>query len=108
MPSFNTRLARLADQVRELQGGAETARALIALADDLDRYLRDQTINRHDSGVELFKKWNEFLNASVAEAHDYHKQKEPIERRRIARVVAGDPRWSGGYAEALALLEKAE
>lgn len=104
MTAFNTRLAQLADQVRALGGGDELARALIKLAGDMDAYLEERQGVRYDQGMELFQKWNAFMNESLEDTRRYHEGRMEIERRKLARAVAADPRWQGGYADALALL----
>jgi hypothetical protein len=106
MPDFNQRLAELADQVRKLDGGIELGRSLVALAADVDGYLEQQRTRRDAAAMGLFQKWSEFMNTSVAEAHAYGDQRLATERRRLAQRLAADPRWSGGYADALKLLEQ--
>lgn len=106
MSSFNERLARLADQVRELDGGIKLAMELMRLAADVDSHLEQQSAYRHNKLGDAFTKWNEFLNASIEEAYRYGKQQIVIERRNMARAVASDPRWQGGYGDALKLFEK--
>lgn len=106
MSTFNERLARLADQVRELDGGIKLAMELMRLAGDIDGYLEQQSAYRQSKLGDAFTKWNEFLNTSIEEAYHYGKQQLVTERRKMARAVAADPRWQGGYADALALFEK--
>ena len=106
MTTFHERLARLSDQVRALDGGEKLALDLMRLAGDIDAYLDGQRIARHGKLSDAFVKWHEFLNASVDEAHAYGDQQIAIERRKIARSMAADPRWQGGYADALKLVEE--
>jgi len=105
---FNTRLARMADAARAIQGGEEIARGLLRLAVDMDAYLEMQRAKRHEQGFALFQKWSDFLNESVQDTQRYYEQQMEVERRRIALSVAADPRWQGGYADALLLVERKE
>jgi hypothetical protein len=104
MPDFHKRLAQLSDTVRALQGGEQAARALLQLVADMDAYLEAESNARYMQGMEQFQKWSEFVNASVQEARRFYEQRLPIKRRKLAQAVAGDPRWQGGYADALNLL----
>src|SRR5262245_43963632 len=105
---FHERLARAADAVRALPDGEETARALMRLAADLDAYLDDQLAGRYEQGIELLHKFNDFVGENKAAAHRYGVEQLATERRKLARIVAADPRWQGGYADALALLTRDE
>lgn len=105
---FNTRLADLADQVRALNDGEEIARALLRLAADMDGYLAGQQDAYFAKRMGLFQKWNDFLNESVADTQRYHEGRDRTLRRQLARAVAADPRWQGGYADALKLLQEYE
>lgn len=107
MTNFNERLARLADAVRALPDGEETARALMRLAGDMDAYLDRQRGARYDHGIELFQKWNEFMNTALEDRRLYCEGRLSVVQRNLARAVASDPRWQGGYADALALLTEA-
>lgn len=106
MSRFNERLALMADAARALPDGEEVARGLMRLAADVDDYLEQQTAQRYRNGADLFQKWNDFLNQAVVDRDQYHQQQLVNVRRTCARVVATDPRWHGGYANALSLLEK--
>lgn len=108
MSNFNERLARLADTARAIDGGLPLAMDLMQLAEDIDGYLQQRDAGRHDNISNAFAKWNEFLNASVQEAYSYGKQQIAIERRKLARTIASDPRWHGGYVDALKLLAPEE
>lgn len=104
MSDFNERLARLADQVRAIDGGSLLAMDLMQLAGAIDGYLEQQLSERNKKLNTAFTAWNAFLNGSLESAYDEADRKIAIERRRFARTVASDPRWQGGYADALKLL----
>jgi len=106
MSTFNQRLARVSDQVRALNGGEDAARALIDLAADMDAYLATERNKRYEQSVGMLRTWNDFLNTSMEEAYKSGQQLLVIQRRQLAQIVAADPRWQGGYADALALLEE--
>lgn len=103
-PSFDMRLAALADQVRALEGGVEIARALIGLAGDVEAHIQNRASTLHDPESDVFQKWNAFLNQSLQEAYRHGEVRLIHERHRLARLIAGDPRWTSGYADVLALL----
>jgi hypothetical protein len=107
MPNFNERLAEIADMVRGLPQGKGAALALMQLASDIDTYLEEQRGARYDRWPELLQKWNEFTVMVADDAHRYRKEQLVIERRKLARAIAADPRWTGGYVDALALLTEA-
>lgn len=104
--TFEQRLAQLADAVRVLDGGQEIGRDLIRLATDMESYLEERRAARDRQAVDVLLKWNAFVNTSIEDAHRSCDARLDHERRRLAQRVAGDPRWQGGYADALALLEK--
>jgi len=104
MPNFNERLAQLADTVRALPEGREAALALMRLASDMDAYLDRERGTRYDHGIELFQKWSEFMNTALEDRRLYYEGRLSVVQRNLARAVASDPRWTGGYADALELL----
>jgi len=106
MSNFNERLARLADAARLLSDGQHISHELMILASDIDGELERQRADWYQKRMDLFTAWNDFLNSSVEDASRYGKGQLMFERRRMARIVAADPRWTGGYADALALLEE--
>lgn len=105
MRNFNDRLASAADAARALPDGDELARALLKLARDVDSYLAEQSERRRGKVAEAFVRWNEFYTSSVEEAYRDGDQQLAIERRKLARIIAADPRWTGGYADILTLIE---
>ena len=106
MTTFDQRLAELADRAQPLD--ADLARALIQLAADVDRHLEQHRAAHNTRATDLFSKWNDFQNESMLSAFRANEERMASERRRLARLIAGDPRWQGGYAAALALLEAKE
>jgi hypothetical protein len=108
MATFEQRLAYLADAVRALDGGDEIARGLLRLASDMESYLERHRTYRDRQAWDIFEKWNAFVNASIADAHRSCDARLDHERRRLAQRVAADPRWQGGYADTLKLLEIAD
>jgi hypothetical protein len=102
--TFEERLAQLSDRVRPLDDGL--ARELMALAGDIQDHLDRARAAHYEKATDLFQKWSEFLNATVEDRDRQHAVALAEQRRRLARRIAGDPRWQGGYAEALALLTK--
>jgi hypothetical protein len=105
---FDIRLAELADQVRALDGGEQVARALIQIAGDVDTHIQARGSQLHDPAADVSQRWNVFLNQAIDEARREGERRLASERRRLARLLASDPRWSGGYADALALLAPEE
>src|SRR5437763_17098874 len=59
MSDFNARLARLADAVRALDGGADLARDLIVLAGEVDASLEQRIRARDAGGMDLVQAWTE-------------------------------------------------
>lgn len=108
MSSFSEHLARLADAARGLQDGESLSRGLMKLAGDIDDYIADQMTRPYRDGIDVFQKWYAFMIESLDDTTRYHEAQLRIERRRLARAVAADPRWCGGYGDALALLEGKE
>lgn len=105
MSRFDEHLARLADEVRALPNGDSIARGLMRLAGEVDNHIAEQMKRPYRDGMAVFEKWNAFMIESLDDTRRYHEEQKILERRRWARTIAADPRWRGGYADALALLE---
>lgn len=108
MSNFNEHLARLADAVRVLPDGDSIARGLMVLASEIDNHIAAQMRRPYRDGMDVFQKWNAFMIETLDDTKRYYDEQLIIERRQLARLVASDPRWQGGYADALALLEEGE
>ncbi len=76
------------------------------LAEDVDGYLAQQLDERNAKLNAAFGAWNDFMSGALANAAAEGERKIVLERHRIARLIASDTRWSGGYADALNLLER--